>query len=133
MYKIEKAPYGLKLTFAGFIQPDEMKQWVEESKTALLSAPKDFGVLVDQTECKAMPEETKLVLQEGQALYKGSGMLRSAVGLNSALTTAQVKRIAQDSGIYEWERYFDASANPDWVTTAVSWIKDGVDPDAKTA
>ncbi len=133
MYKIEKAPYGFKLTFAGFIQADEMKQWVDESKTALVSAPKGFGVLVDETALKPLPEEAKLVLQDGQALYKASGMARSAVGLSSALTTAQMKRVAQDAGIYEWERYFDASSDPNWEAAAVSWIRDAEDPDAKVA
>lgn len=47
MYKIEKKDYGFKLTFGGFIAEDEMKKWVEESKTALLTAPKSFGVIVD--------------------------------------------------------------------------------------
>lgn len=133
MYKLEKAPFGIKIKFAGFMQPDEMREWLEESKVALASAPKGFGVLVDETELKALPEDTKKVLQEGQALYKASGMSRSAVGLASALTTAQMKAVAKDAGIYEWERYIDASANPNWVAVAMAWIQDGVDPDAKPA
>jgi hypothetical protein len=47
MYKIEKKDYGFYLTFAGFIRADEMRQCVEESKKALMTPPKGFGVFVD--------------------------------------------------------------------------------------
>ena len=64
-----------------------------------------------------------------QALYKEKGMQRSAVILNSKVTTMQFMRLAKESGIYAFERYLDASAMADWGKVAVAWVKDGVDPD----
>jgi hypothetical protein len=67
---------------------------------------------------------------EGQTLYKSKGMNRSAVVLANPVVTQQFKRLAQQSGIYSYERYIDASTVPDWTKTAVAWVREGVDPDA---
>jgi len=66
---------------------------------------------------------------KGLQLYKGKGMQRSAVILNSTVTTMQFKRLAKESGIYQWERYIDASKTANWTDVAVAWVKDGIDPD----
>jgi len=41
----------------------------------------------------------------------------------------QFKRIAQESGIYVFERYIDAVTNQDWSKVAVDWVKNKIDPD----
>ena len=55
-------------------------------------------------------------------------MQRSCVILESAILTYQFKQIAQTTGIYAFERYV-SSSNPDWESTAVAWVKSGIDPD----
>ena len=129
MYTIEKEPYGFKLTFGGFIKAEEMMAWVGESKRALVSTPKDFGVFVDMRTLKPLPAETQTHMEDGQKLYKEKGMTRSVVILSSATTKMQFKRIAQETGIYEWERYIDASAVPEWEKIGIDWISEGIDPD----
>jgi len=129
MYKIEKDNFGYRLTFKGFIKKDEMGEWVEESKKAVAGAPKEFGVLIDMRELKPLPEDSQKHMQEGQKIYKSKGMSRSAVVVNGAATKMQFKRIAKETGIYDWERYIDATAAADWEKAAVGWISSGVDPD----
>lgn len=129
MYKIEKKDYGFKLTFGGFITEDEMKKWLEESKIALQTAPKSFGVFVDMRTLKPLPTEAQKHMQEGQKLYKEKGMVRSVVILANAVTKMQFKRIAQETGIYQWERYIDEASNPNWEKVGIDWIKNGIDPD----
>ena len=102
MYKIEKPSYGFKLTFDGAVNADEMNQWVEESKKAIVGAKKDFGVLVDMRGLKPLGADAQAAMQEGQKLYKGAGMARSAVIVNSAITKMQFTRIAKETGIIEW-------------------------------
>ncbi|MCK7514850.1 MAG: hypothetical protein MZV70_69840 [Desulfobacterales bacterium] len=68
-----------------------------------------------------MPD-AKAEMTKGQVLYKQAGLKRSAVILNSATTTLQFKRIAKESGIDSWERYFDASNEPDWEKKAMDWL-----------
>ncbi len=70
MYKIEKKPYGYKLTFGDMIKADEMKKWVDESKTALQTAPKEFGILIDMRTIKPLLNDAQVHMQEGQKLYK---------------------------------------------------------------
>lgn len=41
----------------------------------------------------------------------------------------QFKRIAQETGIYQWECYIDEQSDPNWERTGIDWIKNGVDPD----
>ena len=129
MYKIEKKIYGYKITFGGFIDENEMKKWVEESKIALQTAPKSFGIFVDMRTLKPLVAEAQRYMQEGQKLYKEKGMTKSAVILANAVTKMQFKRIAQETGIYQWERYIDESSNPNWEKTGIDWVQNGIDPD----
>jgi len=129
MYKIEKQSYGFKLTFADFIKSDEMAKWVEESKATLLGASSSFGILVDMRTLKPLPADAQEQMQAGQKLYKQKGMQRSVVILNSAVMTMQFKRIAQETGIYEWERYIDASKETNWEAKGIAWLENSTDPD----
>ena len=47
------------------------------------------------------------------------------------VVTLQFKRLARESGIYAWERYFDASKLTNWERVAEDWIIQGTDPDKK--
>ncbi len=131
MYRIEKKPYGYKLTFSGFIQAAEMQKWVEESRKALAAAPSKFGVLVDMRTLKPLAADAQALMQEGQKLYKQKGMVRSAVVVDSAMTKMQFQRIARTSGIYQWERYIDGSSVKNWEQVAADWITRAIDPDKK--
>ncbi len=68
--------------------------------------------------------------EEGQRLAREGGMTRSAVILDNSTLTYQFKRIALQSGIYDWERYIDASEADNWEEIGVAWVSNGVDPDA---
>lgn len=129
MYKIEKKGYGFRLTFGEFIEPDEMKKWVEDSRKALEEASGSFYVFVDMRTLKPLPPESQPFMQEGQKLYKDKGMERSVVILSNPTTTLQFKRIAKETGIYQWERYIDASANNDWESKGMAWLQEAKDPD----
>lgn len=129
MYSIEKKDYGFKLTFGGFIKAEEMEQWRQESKKALQTQRGSFGVMVDMRSLKPLPADAQAVMVEGQQSYKKKGMTRSAVILNSAMTTVQFRRLAKESGIYAWERYINAADSPNWEREGVNWIAKGVDPD----
>lgn len=104
MYLIELQNYGYKLTFSLYIDLEEMKKWVEDARKALENAPKEFGVLVDMRTLTPLPPDSQEHMQEGQKLFKEKGMVRSVVVLANSITKMQFKRLAQASGIYEWER-----------------------------
>jgi hypothetical protein len=127
MYKLEKRPFGFALTFGGFIQKDEMEKWCSESALHLARASAQFGVLIDMRDLKPLPFDSQEIMVRGQKLYKDAGMQRSAVILNNATTTIQFIRLAKTSGIYVWERYFDASSDTKWEEKALKWIKSGID------
>ncbi len=129
MYKIEKIPFGFKMSFGGFITEDEMNNWVNDSKKALLLKPLNFGVYVDMRTLKPLPPESQKIMQGGQKLYKMAGMKRSVVILNDAVTTMQFKRIAKETGIYQWERYINAKEKSNFELLAVNWLTKGEDPD----
>ena len=100
-----------------------------ESKSALNSAPGKFGVFVDMRNLSPLPSDAKTMMEEGQKLYKQKGMQRSVVVVANAITKMQFQRIAKQTGIYDWERYIDASNTSNWESVGVNWLKNGVDPD----
>jgi len=131
MYTLETKNYGLKITFSGFIKVAEMAAWVKESEALVPKLPPKFGVLVDMRSLKPLPADTEAEMQKGQKFYKSKGMERSAVILDSVITTMQFNRIAKTTGIYAFERYINAATVANWEEVAVAWIKDGKDPDKK--
>ena len=129
MYKVEKTSYGFKLLFADFIKPEEMTGWLAESKKMLMLPPKEFGVFVDMRTLKPLPPEAQSILEEGQKLFKQKGMARYVVILSNSVLTMQFKRIAKETGIYQWERYIDSNVNPKWEQAGIDWLVKSIDPD----
>ena len=129
MYKIDKKSYGPHLTFSGYIPSDELEQWLVDSKEMIKSYPDEFVVFVDMREMELLAPESRPTMVEGQRHYRAHGMQRSVVILKDKVTMMQFKGIAKETGIYEWERYIDANAQPNWEQVALDWILDSVDPD----
>lgn len=129
MYLIEKTDYGIRITFAGFIRAEEMQQWYEESAEVLADVAPDFKVLVDIREMNIIPQDSAEILEKGQQMYEGKGMLRSVVITGDSLVQQQLKRLARESGIFPYERYIDASSTPDWEKLGVRWLERNIDPE----
>ena len=70
-------------------------------------------------------------IELAQRKARESGMVRSVVILADYTVTCQFKRIALQSGIYDWERYIDESNEPNWEKVGLDWVINGVDPDAE--
>ena len=68
-------------------------------------------------------------MRRGQRMYRDHGMARSVVILSNPVTAQQFKQIAVESGIYEWERYIDASRETNWEQVGMEWLVKEVDPD----
>ena len=56
-------------------------------------------------------------------------MVRSAVILSSPVIAAQFRRIGGETGIGQWERYIDASTEPDWEEVGMNWLLHAIEPD----
>ena len=121
MYKIEQKDFGFKLTLDGVIDESEMIKWVSDSEKALQSASSKFGVFVDMRSLKPLSQEAQAYMQKGQILYK------QKAGYSPLFV--QFTNIAEETGIYEWERYIDASKYPDWEAKGIAWIVSAADPD----
>jgi hypothetical protein len=130
MFTIEKKHYGYRFAFSGFITADEMTRWLEEVKK-ILSTPqsKEFGVFVDMQEMKPLADEVQKIIVEGQAICKTKGMGRSVVILKSSVLSMQFRRLAKESGIYEWERYLASQNVANYEKVGEDWIVSGTDPD----
>ena len=133
MYDLEKTGYGFRLTFSGQVTAKETAEWLKESKEALAGQTPGFDVFVDMRTQKPLPEDTHEDMLEGQRLYKSKGMSRSVVIVKSHLLALQLKQFAKETGIYKWERYVDASVDPDWEKIGVDWLEHAIDPDLLVA
>ena len=131
MYRIDKTSYGVHLTFGGYIPRKELEQWLAESKDTIESLPAEFVVFVDMQQMVLLPPESRPVMIDGQRYYRAHGMQRSVVILKDKVTMLQFKGIAKETGIYEWERYLDADAEPNWEQVALDWVINSIDPDKR--
>lgn len=129
MYSIQKKDYGYKITFSGFLNILDIKNWKRESSMILNKKNGKFGVYVDMKDLNPLTENVQKEIIEGQKYYKNAGMQRSVVIVSDKNIANQFKKIAQISGIYEWERYICTKTNKKYKSKALDWIKQGKDPD----
>ncbi|HOE92024.1 MAG TPA: hypothetical protein PKZ69_02525 [Candidatus Cloacimonadota bacterium] len=129
MFSVDQTSYGVKIMFSGAMNKEEMSVWLEESKRITSKLPSKFGVFVDMRNLKPLEAEAQKVLEEGQKHYKIKGMERSVVIVNNPIVKMQFTRLAKQSGIYEWERYIDASQHGDWEKRGEAWLTSSIDPD----
>ena len=129
MYTLEKTFFGYDMSFSGEVTVDEIQAWFDESRTYLKAGSHNFGVIADMRELQLMNPGARDLMRDAQAEYKAAGMARSAVILSTPEVTAQFRAMGQESGICDWERYLDASQDPNWRQAALNWIMHNIDPD----
>ena len=129
MYSIERAPYGLRLTFTGTMSFDELERWGRDIAVALSELPKMFGVFVDMRGLVPLASDAQGALRQGQLYALHLGMQRSVVIVDSVAVAEQFERIARETRIYAYERYINALTEPNWEQMGIDWIVDAIDPD----
>jgi hypothetical protein len=128
VHTLEKTDYGVRLTWTGFSTLEELQRFYTTSKQLLPSLKRPWGNLINMVDAKPFPPESADLLREAQAYYRTMGMERSVVIVNSPTVAMQLRRVAKESGIFDFERYVDISKHPnDWETRAVEWLRSGVD------
>ena len=129
MYSIERAPFGLRLTFTGTMSFDELERWGRDIAVALSELPKSFGVFVDMRGLVPLAPDAFGALRQGQLYARHLGMQRSVVIVDSVAVAEQFERIARETRIYAYERYINALTEPNWEQMGIDWIVDAIDPD----
>lgn len=128
MYKIERQNYGVKLTFEGFIAPDEMQAYKDEFKLMLDLLPPQFALFADMRAMKPLPAESQAILSSHPE-WTVNRITRSATVLDSALIKMQSRRLVKEWKQDELKRYIDASQHPNWEQMAIDWVANGVEPE----
>jgi hypothetical protein len=128
MYKIERTNYGVKFTFSGFLNEEEMKRWAEEVVAKTKSLPKGFRVFMDMRGMKPLPQEAWPVMQKAQEQAIKAGMARSVLVVDDPITSMQFKRFARNTRISDRERQINASSVLDWEKMAMDWLIRGIEP-----
>lgn len=131
MIKYEIKDYGLYLKFSGIISINEATELTEWTENIVQLMDSSSNVFVDMQEMEILPADCKEKIEEVQKILYKKGYSRSVVILSNEITAMQFKLIAKKTGIYEFERYIDASNNEDWEQFGMDWLLNAVDPDKK--
>jgi hypothetical protein len=132
MYDVQQAEYGLRLSIEGFITEDEMEGYCKAIREAADDQTGSFGVLADMRETTAMPDESEEELKRAMGYCDRNGLERAAGIIESATTAIQLQQMAEDVNHAGGNTVFiDASELEDWESTALEWVKEGIEP-AKT-
>jgi hypothetical protein len=130
MYRVESAPFGIKLTLSGFIQKEEYSNYAAEVLKLIRQQKPGFCVFVDMRELKPLPADCQSLLTEIQATATAAGMARAVHVHKNPVTIMQMRRLAKLSGIHDTERFVDSSSDPNWEQAALDWLLKGTDPDS---
>ena len=130
MYRIEAESWGVIITFAENVTPEEARRYDEDLVPIRAKlAGKQWGVICDCQNLGVLQPGAQEILKKSQEDGKKSGMLRSCVILAAPIPIMHAKRFAKETGIYEWERYLNGHTNPNWKQQALDWVIKGIDPE----
>lgn len=133
MYIVEATGDSLLVRLGGLVQEEEMAQMVAELERCVEDRQREFELLLDVRSLRPLGEQAVSRLQACQAELSRRGMGRSAVVLDDTFAMMYFAQLAQDCGVAELQRYFDASRHPDWQARARAWLCERIDPDLATA
>ena len=132
MYKIERNGSVVYQTFGDFVSEEEMTKWIAESEKVLAETKgQKLHVFADLRTLKPLAPAAGELMAKGQEMYRKAGLERSVVILADAVTSMQFQRIGKQSGINSYERYIDASSNPNFKDIGLDWLLHSKDPDKK--
>lgn len=124
--------YGFRITAPGFISVRDAEVWRTDLQALVREVGRRrFGILVDIRGQKANPLGATEIIKDVMKWLRACGCERSAVVLDNPLALIQIRRLAQETGVYAYERYIDARSVPDWEKVALEWLNLGIDPDTR--
>ncbi|WP_223646198.1 hypothetical protein [Corallococcus sp. EGB] len=124
-----RTEYGFRINAPGYIQLPEITAWFNDLKAKVsVKRGRPFGLVVDIRSQRANPPETQDVIKQAMVWLRQNGMVRSAVVLDSTVARLMMVRMSKASGVYEYERYIDASKEADWEHKAIDWVVNGTEP-----
>lgn len=127
--RLEVTHFGLRSTVWDPLTVQEERSWLAGIKEQVPTLETFYGQLIDLRGRGVGGLSDPSIVVDAMHYVLAHGLLRSAVVVADPLIAMHVKRLSWDSGVYEWERYIDASVEPDWERLAVEWIDHGIDPD----
>jgi hypothetical protein len=119
-------PYGYRSELIDPYDDAEHQAWFARIKR-IADRPGFYGQLIDLRATTPDPSAQDGI-SDAMAYVRAHGLLRSAVVVAHPTAALTVKQAAWRTGVYEWERYFDASTDPDWEQHAEDWIIRRIDP-----
>lgn len=126
MYDVEETDYGLRLTVAGNLDPDEAEEYANTVQSNVRDISGSFGILADLREMKTIPQDLTDDISELMKFCSDQGMHRSVSVVDTAVNSMQMERLSESAGIKE--RIINARDNLTWEEDAVRWLDDGVEP-----
>lgn len=129
IYKIERARYGIRVTFDGMMEEDTAKEFAKEFMRLLAGINGSIGILIDLRKGMPISAGSQAALNECYREVVKKGLIRSANIVSSTVMKMQMMRRAKELGTYDKARYIDSSGNDRCEQVALDWIEKGIDPD----
>ena len=129
MHKIELTEYGVKLVFKDIVNSEEIQKWLDKLMKIKVDLPDEVGVLVDMTQLKPISTQTQRAMFKLQESFVSDKKIRSVVAVSSPIVMRQLQEIAQKTGAFSSERYFNSLDTPNWEEVGLDYIIEGIEPD----
>lgn len=133
MYTVDATGDGLLVRLGGLVQEEEIAQMAAELERCAQAMGGEFELLMDVRSLHPLGEQAVIRLQGCQSELSRRGMGRSAVVLDDTFAMMYFAQLAQDCGVAELQRYFNASRQHDWRARARDWLRERIDPELEPA
>ncbi len=131
MIRMDDAPWGIRIAMQGQPSRQDLSKLLDDLRKALPSPRPFFGAILDLSGTGPANPELRDLLLQVQRLLQSKGMVRLAIGVANALTAAQMRRLATETGVAPGVRCIDTRIEG-WASVAEHWAVSGREPEPAT-
>jgi len=129
MYTIEHTSYGLRITQSGSFSIEEVELYKTDVLATLSKFDRPFSLLIDSRKLVLPTPDVLEVFSQLHHLVWQMSCERAAVVVASPVAKGMAVQACSKSRVNASDRIIDSRYYQDWEARAITWVKDGVEPD----
>lgn len=123
----ETTEYGYRVSARGALRADGAAEWLEALRRRLSEETTSFGLVIDARGLEWDAVGAEVAIRAAFARLAEAGIRRSAIVADHARPLLELRRLAQETGLYPSQRYFVAAPTQPWERAAQRWVADGAE------
>ena len=124
----EQTSYGYRVSARGALRAEKADSWIAELRTrADAEGVPPHGLVIDARGLAWDVVSASVAMVPAFRRIRDAGVRRASMVTDDPATLLELRRMAQETGVYGAMRFFSAAQSPSWERAATRWAAEGED------